>query len=127
MFKKLLLLILMFLSGCDYDYQKMENEFANKTEYSILQYYENTYRNAEQDKPYMLFEHALNSDYTVVAFPISDKPKGYIAILGKAEGVPKVKISIEANFVVTKDAYAAVKAKVSLSKEVEQFISAHVR
>ena len=127
MHKKLLLLMLSFISGCDT--QEMKNEAANKSDagYTILQSYEYDYREAKQDKPYMVFEHALNSNFTVVAFPIKDKPKGYVAILAQAEGVPKVKVSTEANFVVTKETYAAVKAEASLSKEVDEFIAAHVR
>lgn len=125
MIKKLLLVALPILGGCDIE--GMRNESANKSEYSVLQYYEYEYRETQHDKPYMVFKRALNSDFTVVAFPLKDKPTGYVAILAHADGIPKVKVTTEADFVVTKDAYAAVKAEALLSKEVDQFVAARVR
>ena len=117
--------MLIFVGGCDN--QEIENEFSNKTEFSILEHYEYIYRNADQNKPFMIFEHAMNSDYTVVAFPIKDKSKGYVVLLAKAEGEPKIKVLLNVNFVVTQEAYTAVNRKVSLSKEVDQFIASHVQ
>jgi hypothetical protein len=125
MFKTLLLLILPLLGGCDLSL--MNNEAVNKSEYSVLQYYAYEYREAKHDKPYMIFKHALKTELTVLAFPIKDKPVGYVVILARAEGVPKVKVITEVDFEVTKDAYAAVKAETVLSKEVDQFIAVRVR
>lgn len=125
MFKKLLLVALPLFGGCDFS--AMNNEAVNKSEYSVLEYYAYEYREAKHDKPYMVFQRALNTELTVLAFPIKDKPVGYVVILASAEGVPKVKAMTEVDFEVTKDAYAAVKAETVLSTEVDQFIAARVR
>lgn len=125
MFRKVLLVALPLFGGCDFS--SMNNDAANKSEYSVLQYYAYEYQDAKQDKPYMVFQRALNTELTVLAFPIKDKPVGYVVMLARAEGVPKVKSMTEVDFKVTKDAYAAVKAEASMSKEVDQFIASRVR
>jgi len=125
MIKQFLMLVLLVVSGCGM--QDMGNEFANKTEYSILQSYEYEYREVKNDKPYMIFKNALKTDFTVVAFPIRDKPKGYVVLLAQTEGSPKVKFSPDVDFVVTQSTFAEVKATTPLSKEVEQFIATHLR
>jgi hypothetical protein len=107
--------------------QGMGNEFTNKSEYSILQSYEYEYRDVKNDKPYMVFKNALKTDLTVVAFPIKDKPKGYVVILARAEGSPKVKYMPDVDFVVTQNTLTEIQAAITLSKEVEQFIMAHIR
>jgi len=117
--------MLVLIGGCDID--GVINESANKTEYSILEHYEYEFRNSEQEKPYMFFEHALGSKYTVVAFPIKHRVKGYVVILAQAEGVPKVKVLSKVEFKVTKEAYTSLKREVHLSKEVDQFIFAHIQ
>lgn len=125
MFQKLLLVTLLLFGGCGLS--SVNNEAVNKSEYSVLQYYEYEYREAKHDKPYMVFKRALNTELTVLAFPIKEKPVGYVVMLARAEGVPKIKIMTEVDFTVTKEAYAAVKAETALSKEVDQFIGARVR
>ena len=125
MFKKLLLVAFPLFGGCDLS--SMNNDAVNKSEYSVLQHYEYEYREAKHDKPYMVFQRALNTELTVLAFPIKDKPVGYVVMLARAEGVPKVKAMAEVDFEVTKDAYAAVKAETVLSKEVDQFVADRVQ
>lgn len=120
MFKKFFLIALPLLGGCDIN--AMKNCSANKREYSILQHYEYEYREAKHNKPYIVFQRALNTEHTVLAFPIKSKPVGYAVILAQAKGVPKIKVMAETDFVVTREAYAAVKAEAALSQEVEQFI-----
>ena len=93
----------------------------------MLQYYEYEYREAKHDKPYMVFQHALNTELTVLAFPIKDKPVGYAVMLARAEGLPKVKSMPEVDFKVSMDTYAVLKAEVSMSNEVDQFIASRVR
>ena len=125
MFKKLLLVALPLFGGRGLS--SLNNEEVNKSEYSVLQYYEYEYREAKHDNPYMIFKRALNTELTVLAFPIKEKPVGYVVMLARAEGVPKIKIMTEVDFTVTKNAYAAVKAETALSKEVDEFLVARVR
>ena len=107
--------------------QVLEDEASNKSEYSVLQAYEHQYREIRNDKTYIVFKQALNTELTVVAFPRKDKLHGYVVILAKAKGSPAVKVMPETDFLVTQDAYAAVRADASLSKEVDQFIAARVQ
>jgi hypothetical protein len=125
MFKKILLVALPLFEGCGLS--SVNNEAVNKSEYSVLQYYEHEYREAKHDKPYMVFRRALNTELTVVAFPIKENPVGYVVILARAVGVPKIKVMTEVDFTVTKDTYESVKAETALSQEVDQFIAARVR
>lgn len=123
---QLLAFVLFFVSGCDI--QGMNNEFANKTEYSILQACESTYQDVKNDEPYMVLKNALQTDKTVLAFPIRGKATGYVMMLAQAEGIPKDKVmSPEEDFVVTQRAFTEIKATTLLSKEIEQFIAAHVK
>lgn len=125
MLKILLLVALTLLAGCDIE--AMNNEAINKTEYSVLQHYEYEYREAKHDKPYMIFQHALNTKLTVLAFPIKDKSMGYVVMLARAEGVSKVKVLADVDFEVTRDSYAAVKTNATLSAEVDHFIATKIR
>jgi hypothetical protein len=47
-------------------------------------------------------------------------------MLAQAEGIPKDKAMPETDFVVTQRAFTEIKATTPLSKEIEQFIAAHV-
>lgn len=125
MIRKILPIALLLLEGCDLN--SLSNDALNKSEYSVLQHYESEYREAKQEKPYMVFQRALNTELTVLAFPIKDKSTGYVVVLAQAEGVPKVKAMPEVDFDVSKDTYAAAKAETALSHEVDQFIAARVR
>ncbi len=123
---QLLIYVLLVVSGCDI--QGMNNEFTNKTEYSILQVCEYKYREVENDEPYMVLKNAAKSDKTVLAFPIRGKATGYVVMLAQAEGIPKDKAMPEADldFVVTKRVFAEIKATTPLSQEIVQFIEAHI-
>lgn len=121
---QLLAFVLFIVSGCDI--QGMNNEFANKTEYSILEACESTYQDVKNDEPYMVLKNALQSDKTVLAFPIRGKATGYVVMLAQAEGIPKDKAMPETDFVVTQRAFTEIKATTPLSKEIAQFIAAHV-
>jgi hypothetical protein len=125
MIKKLVLFLIAMIGGCDM--QDENNELANKPDYSVLQHYDYVYSKANHDKPYMIFTRALNTDTTVVAFPIKNKPVGYVFIIAKSKYSPFVKYMPEVDFDVTQDAYLAVKDQTSLSGEVEQFILMHKR
>jgi len=105
----------------------MNDELANKPEYSVLPAYEYQYREVKNDKPYLVFKNALKTDATVVAFPIKSKATGYVVMLAQAKYLPKVKAMPDADFVVTQAALKEVRAATPLSNEVEQFIAAHVR
>lgn len=120
-----MLLMLLVVGACDP--QEMENDFTNKSEYSILQSYEYEYREVKNDKPYMVFKNALKTNATIVAFPIKNKPKGYVVILAQAKSSPKVKFMPDTDFIVSQKIIEEVKAETPLSKEVEKFIAAHVR
>lgn len=125
MFGKFSLIALLTLGGCDL--QSMNIEAINKAEYSVLQYYELEYREVNHIKPYIIFRRALDTDLTVLAFPVKNRPTGYVVILAQAEGMPKVKAMTDVDFEVTKDVYASVKMEVALSTEVDQFIAARVK
>jgi len=121
--------MLLVVGGCrNQPMNKLaKNELDNKPEYSILQAYAYDYREVKNDKPYLVFKNALKTDTTVVAFPIKNKPTGYVVMLAQAKNPPKVKVMPDADFVVTQGALKEVRAATPLSKEVEQFISSHVQ
>ncbi|MDO8370029.1 MAG: hypothetical protein Q7S71_04910 [Candidatus Nitrotoga sp.] len=104
----------------------MQNEAANKTEYSILQSFESQYSSLKNDKPYIVVKNALGTQATVIAFPIKGKGKGYVVMLAQADGNPKTKMIPEADFVVTSKALTEVKTATKLSAEIEKVIVAHL-
>jgi hypothetical protein len=114
---------MLMIVGCDM--QDEDNELSNKPDYSILQHYEYKYRDANNDKPYMIFNRALNTDTTVVAFPIKNKSRGYVVIIANSKNSPSVKYMPEVDFFVSQDVYLTVKDQAFLSKEVDQFIAMH--
>jgi hypothetical protein len=125
MIKGLWILMLLVVGGCRR--QAMNDELANKPEYSVLQAYEYQYRDVKNDKPYLVFENALKTDATVVAFPIKNKTTGYVVMLAETKTVPKVKAMPDVDFVVSQRAFIDVRSVTPLSKEVEQFIAQHIR
>jgi hypothetical protein len=129
MVKGFLPLLLLVVGGCRSQptNELAKNELDNKPEYSVLQAFGYEYMDVKNDKPYLVFKNALKTDATVVAFPIKNKTTGYVVMLAQAKSSPKVKVMPDADFVVTKDALEQVRAATPLSKEVEQFITAHVR
>ena len=130
MIKVVLTLMLIAVGGCHSQPVSDEaaNELANKPDYSILQAYAYDYREVKNDKPYFVFKNALKTDATIVAFPIKNKPTGYVVILADTKNAPKVKIiPNNVDFVVTQNAFTEVRTETPLSKEVETFIAQHVR
>jgi hypothetical protein len=125
MIKGLWILMLLVVGGCRS--KAMNDELANKPEYSVLQAYEYQYRDVKNDKPYLVFENALKTDATVVAFPIKNKTTGYVVMLAETKTVPKVKAMPDVDFVVSQRAFIDVRSVTPLSKEVEQFIAQHIR
>lgn len=129
MIKKLIVILLIMIGGCDIQDEGNDlakYELANKPDYSILEHYEYKYRESSNDRKYMIQKRALKTDTTVVAFPIKNKSHGYVVILANSQHPPLVKYMPEEDFVVTQDAYLAVKGQASLSIEVEQFIARRV-
>jgi len=125
MIRKLtMLLFIIIIVGCDM--QDGNREITNKHDYSILQAYEYDYRDANNDKPYMVFNHALGTNKTVVAFPIKNKHVGYVVIIANPTVSSTAKYMPEADFVVTQDVFQTVKSQVSFSEETEKFISLHI-
>jgi hypothetical protein len=108
------------IGGCDLG--SMSKESTNKSEYSVLQFYAYELQDISHENSYMIFQNALNTKLTVLAFPIKEKASGYVVILANAEGTPKVKTIPEFKFNVSKETYAKIKAEVSISEEVDQFI-----
>ena len=102
-------------------------ESTDATEFSVLQSLEYDYRTKNHDLPFIVFKKALGTNSTVVAFPISNEPQGYVVILAQAEGKENVKSMPSADFKVTSSSYAAVKSQVNFSKEVDQFIVEHIK
>ncbi len=129
MIKGLWMLMLLVFAGCRSQptNELAKNELDNKPEYSILQAYAYDYRAVKNDKPYLVFKNALKTDATVVAFPIKNKPTGYVIMLAEAKTAPKVKAMPDVDFVVTRSAFTEVRSASPLSKEVEQFVAQHVR
>ena len=129
MIKLVWILMLLVFAGCRSQptNELAKNELDNKPEYSILQAYEYDYRDVKNDKPYLVFNNALKTDATVVAFPIKNKATGYVVMLAQAKNSPKVKVMPDADFVVTEGALREVRVTTPLSKEVEQFIASHVQ
>ena len=125
MLKKIVLVALLVLSGCEKT--AMNADLSNKSEYSVLQYYEYELRDSEHSKEYLVFKNALNTKFTVLAFPIKGKSTGYVAVLANSEGVPEVKTMPQAEFLVTEKAYIAVKKEVAFSTEIDKFIAARVQ
>ena len=125
MLKVFVFIVLVLINGCNA--QAKNDEMSNKTEYSILQSYEYDYREAKNDIPYMIFKKALNTDATVIAFPIKNVQKGYVVILAKSKGTQAVKVMPNTDFVVTQEAYTEVRKQVDLSEDVDMFISAHIK
>ncbi len=122
---QLLVCVLLVVSGCDI--QGMKNEYANKYEYSLLEACYSRYKDVKNDEPYMVLKNALQTDKTVLAFPIRGKATGYVMMLAQAEGIPKDKgLSPKEDFVVTQKAFAEIKATTPLSQEIVQFIEAHI-
>jgi hypothetical protein len=121
----LVLFTLFALVGCNM--QGTSDESANKSEYSVLQAYEHRLRDVEHKEPVMVINRALDTDLTILAFPLKDNPRGYAVLLAKAEGPEKVKVMPAAPFVVTQAAYASAKSQASLSKEVDDFLAAKVK
>lgn len=121
---KALLIILFFIYGCSD--QTEYSEMSNKPDYSILQSYEYNYQEINNDIPYMICKKALNTNATVIAFPIKSVSKGYVVILAKSEGCSAVKVLPDADFIVTQEAYTEIKKQVDLSVDVDRFISAHI-
>lgn len=103
----------------------------DKHEWSIVQGYEWKYRDAENNKPYIIEEtrfekYASKDDPPVVAFPVKGKTKGYVVILSKAKGGAMLKVLPIVDFELTKGIYEEIKSKVSLSDDVDKFISSHI-
>ena len=118
--------ILLVLTGAC-NKEANEGELANKPEYSILQSYEYKYRDMPNDKPYLVEKNALNTGLTVIAFPAKDKSHGYVVMLTSSVRSPDILVLPEVDFVVTNGSYSSVKEQTSLSKEVDRFISRHIR
>ena len=120
----LALALMTLVGGCDAD--SANGELSDKSEYSVLQRYEYEYREVKQDLPFMIFKHALKTNLTVLAFPVRDKPVGYVVIIARSNGVSKVKAMDGVEFKVSKLAYAAVKSEADISPEVDNFIKARI-
>ncbi|WP_156362558.1 hypothetical protein [Xylophilus sp. Leaf220] len=115
----------IFIVGCDV--ASIENEAINKSEYSLLQYYAYEFQQAKHDRPYMIFKKALNTDINVIAFPAANKNNGYVAIIAKSAGYPRVKILPEEEFIINKKSYEELKSEISISREVNFFIQSKIK
>ena len=113
------------LGGCDF--LGMKNEAINKHEYSIVQAVEYNYRDVENSAPYILLPGALQTERTVVGFPIKGQNRGYVMILADAIGKPKVKIlPDDVPFLVTKHALSEIREKTKLSDEVDKYLATQI-
>ncbi|MCP1107727.1 hypothetical protein M6G53_20360 [Serratia nevei] len=113
------------LGGCDFI--GMKSGAINKHECSIVQAVEYNYREVENSAPYILLPKALQTEKTVVGFPLKGKNKGYAVILADAIGDPKVKIlPNDVPFLVTKNALSEIREKTRLSDEVDKYLAAQI-
>lgn len=124
MIRKLWFFLIALICGCDVDATK--NEAANKHEYSVLQSVEYQYRDADNNKPYIVVHKALGTELTVIGFPIKGKSKGYVVMLANAAGKPQVKIMPDMEFVVTREVLAALKKEVGISSALDNAIISKV-
>jgi hypothetical protein len=125
MIKKLIIAFQVFLIGCDVG--AIKTDAIDKTEWSILQSFELKYRERAHAESHLIFKNALDSGYTVIAFPIKDRRQGYAVMLTNSDGSAKVKIVPNVEIVVAVDAYDSVKRETKLSTEIDTFILARVK
>ena len=102
------------------------DESASKSEWSILQHYEYTYRDKSNSEPYLLFNTALGSKYNVIGFPTLKKNTGFVFILANTAGKPYIKAMRQESFVVTAAVLKEVQEKVAIREDVKEFISSHI-
>ncbi len=129
MIRVLILLITIITAGCDIlgeDNEQAKYELLNKHDYSVIQVLGYKYRNKTNNIPYLILLDQEDSNDNAVAFPIKGKTQGYVVILANTDFPPLIKYLPEKDFVVTQEAYQAVKSQLSLSKEVDQFIMNHM-
>lgn len=124
MIKKYWMFIAAILCGCDGG--GMKNEAINKREYSVLQSVEYQYRNKKNENPYFVLRKAIETDLTVIGFPIKGKTKGYAVMLANAKGKPEVKILPDSDFVVTKKSLAALKAEIDISSALDSALASRM-
>ncbi|MGK8199394.1 hypothetical protein [Burkholderia cepacia] len=104
----------------------MKNEAINKREYSVLQSVEYQYRNKGNENPYFVLRKFLETDLTVIEFPIKGKTNGYAVVLANAKGRPEVKMLPDSDFVVTQKSLAALKAEVTISSALDSALASRM-
>lgn len=121
-----LILILTVLPACQQQCSREAagcNELANKSEYSLLQAMSFRLRDRPHDRSFLIFREALDTDFTVVAFPLSKSETGYVALLANAEIPPLDKSVPNGDFIITPRTSVAVKERVKLSPSVETYMA----
>lgn len=122
---KFLIFFIFLISSCKED--AMNNEFLDKQEYSILQSFEFNYRLKNNAEKYIINLNALNSGFDVIALPIAGKSEGYVVMLAKSKNGTQIKILPNVNFDLNHDTFKTLKAKVTLSPAVNDYLTSQIR
>lgn len=116
----------MTLGACQEDCRRDDpgcNELANKHEYSLLQAMEAQLRNHPHNDTFLIYRNALDTEFTVIAFPKENANSGYVVLLADGKVSPQDKSVPDQSFSVTPNALTALKKQVQLSREVESYIA----
>lgn len=105
---------------------KRSGELATKREYSVLQGVEAQERGRLHAGTPLVRKHALDSEYDAIGLPSRGSDYGYVWIIAKSDTLPGVKVLPEdASFDITASQVTDISRQVVLSKEVQDYLSAH--
>lgn len=100
-----------------------DGELANKSEYSVLQFYEYEFRNKDHAIAYVLHKNALDSGLDVVGFPITGRDVGYVWIVARANKDGMIfQIPERTDFLVDEAALVALRKEINFSPAVLKFL-----
>jgi hypothetical protein len=118
-----LILLLALMAGCGSGAD--EHEFADKTEYSVLQSLEFESRTMPRKQRFFVRKAVLKTNLDAVAFPMKNKEQGYVWILARTKR-GDVKYSTPEDFEVTSDDVRLVEQQIRLSPAAKAYIEARV-
>lgn len=123
----LVVVLCLALAGCG-SAVGAGQELDTKSEYSVLQGLEFDYRYRKQDQPYILERNALSSGYDLIGLPKADSENGYVWLIANPSSEPAVKkVPSDVEFLIGKDALAAIEQSVRLTPAVRSYLLARVR
>lgn len=105
---------------------KPSGELATKREYSVLQGIEAQERSRLHAGVPLVRKHALDSEYDAIGLPSKGSDHGYVWIIAKSDTLPDVKVLPEgSSFTITASQVADIAKQVTLSEEVQKYLTAH--